>query len=269
MEHIREAFESVFRSIDAKIIAEKALYCFAVIFFAIIITKVIHFLIKRAMKKDHNAGRRRITLAALLNSIVTYTVWIFAFFDLSRIIFNVNPASIFAAAGVAGVALGFGAQSIVKDIISGFFLLFEDLVSVGDYITVGGSTGTVIEIGMRTTKLKGFTGDLYVIPNGDITKLINHSRFDRGIICDIEISRWVSLDRALEVLAQLCETAQSKIPVLLDRPEMLGISKLSEEKATLCILCKTNPGDQFAAERAVLSLIREGFYASGITMPDK
>lgn len=95
--------------------------------------------------------------------------------------------ALLAGAGVAGLAIGFGAQSLVKDVISGFFIIFEDQFSVGDYVVVSKAEGTVEEIGLRTTKIKSWTGERHVIPNGNITEVINYSVHNGLAVVDINI----------------------------------------------------------------------------------
>ncbi len=264
---IGPAFEGFISRLDLSVIFEKALHSVVVVLLAMIVTKVIHVVIRRATRNNTRVGTRGITFAKLMNSVVTYAVWIIALLELARVIFNINPTSIFAAAGIAGVALGFGAQSLVKDVISGIFIMFENLMSVGDLISVGDTTGTVIEIGVRSTKLRDYTGDFFVIPNGDITKLVNHSRFDRCVVCDVQIDGGTPLESAISVLSEVCEAARTDIAALLQKPEILGVTNITDGRATLRVTCMTRPGEQFGVEREMLARIREGFRASDLPLP--
>lgn len=148
----------------------------AVIVIALAVINLCRWLIGKAMKRRKNASRRNDTLAALLKSVLTYTVSFLALVTVLQTGFAIDMTSILAAAGVLGVAVGFGAQTLVKDIISGFFLLFEDQFSVGDRVTLEGFTGVVEELGLRATRIRGAAGDLFILPNGSISKVTNHSR---------------------------------------------------------------------------------------------
>jgi small conductance mechanosensitive channel len=121
-----------------------------------------------------DAGRLQ-TLEVLLRSTFTYLIYFMAGLTILQI-FNVNTAAILASAGILGLAVGFGAQSLVRDIISGFFIIFEDQFKVGDFVEAVGVIGVVEEVGLRTCKIRQWTGQLHVIPNGEITKVTNYSR---------------------------------------------------------------------------------------------
>ena len=131
--------------------------------------------------------RREATLVKLLQNILTYAVYFIAFVTiLSTLGFDIT--GLLAGAGILGLAVGFGAQNLVKDIISGFFIIFEDQFSVGDEVKIGGFEGKVQEIGLRTTKILNWTGELYILPNGSITNVTNSSIYNSTAIVDIDIS---------------------------------------------------------------------------------
>ena len=143
---------------------------------ALVITFIVRRAIKLRMKKHAGQNLRADTLSKLLRSAVTGVVWFLAAIQILKVGLGVDVTSILAAAGVLGVAVGFGAQSLVKDVITGFFLLFENQFSVGESVTIDGFTGTVLELGLRSTKIKSGEGDVLTIPNGSIVKVVNHSR---------------------------------------------------------------------------------------------
>ncbi|WHT48712.1 mechanosensitive ion channel family protein [Sporosarcina thermotolerans] len=118
--------------------------------------------------------RRERTLLKLLENTLSYVVYFSAILAILQE-FNIDVKGLVAGAGVLGLAVGFGAQSLVKDVISGFFILFEDQFSVGDYVKIGTAEGMVEEIGLRTTKLKNFTGEIFILPNGTISQVVNYS----------------------------------------------------------------------------------------------
>ena len=143
---------------------------------ALIITSVVRRTIRMRMRKRAGQNLRADTLSKLLRSAVTCVVWFLAVMQILKTGLGVDVTSILAAAGILGVAIGFGAQSLVKDVITGFFLLFENQFSVGESVTVDGFTGIVQELGFRSTRIRNEDGDVLTIPNGAIAKVVNHSR---------------------------------------------------------------------------------------------
>jgi len=142
---------------------------------ALVALKLIDIAIRKIFS-GNNANKRTSTLMVLLKNIANYVVWFFVAISLLEKLFNIDATSILAAAGIVGVAVGFGAQGLVKDVITGFFILFENHFSVGDTVTIEGFKGTVEVLGLRSTKIRNEEGDLFIIPNSSITKIINHSK---------------------------------------------------------------------------------------------
>jgi small conductance mechanosensitive channel len=151
-------------------------YSLLVFLAAIIVTTSVRGVIRRRMRLRVGQNLRADTLSKLLRSAVTCVVWFVAAIQILKVGLGVDATGILAAAGVLGVAVGFGAQSLVRDIITGFFLLFENQFSVGEKVTVDNFTGTVKELGLRSTKICSENGDILTIPNGSIAKVVNHSR---------------------------------------------------------------------------------------------
>ena len=154
----------------------RASYSLIAFLAALIITFIVRRAIKLRMKKHAGQNLRADTLSKLLRSAVTCVVWFLAVMQILKTGLGVDVTSILAAAGILGVAIGFGAQSLVKDVITGFFLLFENQFSVGENVTVDGFTGIVQELGFRSTRIRSEDGDVLTIPNGAIAKVVNHSR---------------------------------------------------------------------------------------------
>jgi small conductance mechanosensitive channel len=154
----------------------RLIICVCVFLAAFAVTHVTRGAVRRVMRRRAGHNPRADTLSKLLMSAVTYAVWFLAAVQILKEGLGIDVTSILAAAGVLGIAVGFGAQTLVKDIITGFFLLFENQFSVGETVTVDGFTGTVEELGLRSTKIRGEAGELLTIPNGSITKVINRSR---------------------------------------------------------------------------------------------
>ncbi len=155
---------------------KRLLYCVAVVLVAIIATAVVRFVIRRYMGKRGGRNLRADTITKLLLSVVSYIVWFLAVIQLLTVGLGLDVLSLIAAAGVLGVAVGFGAQTLVKDVITGFFILFENQFSVGEKVTIDAFPGTVEGLGLRSTKIRAENGDLLIIPNSSIARVINHSR---------------------------------------------------------------------------------------------
>ena len=151
-------------------------YSILVFLAALIITFLIRGVIRRRMKLRAGQNLRADTLSKLLRSAATCVVWFLAAIQILKAGLGVDVTSILAAAGVLGVAVGFGAQSLVRDVITGFFLLFENQFSVGESVTIDNFSGNVEELGLRSTKIRSADGDMLTIPNGSIAKVVNHSR---------------------------------------------------------------------------------------------
>jgi small conductance mechanosensitive channel len=154
----------------------RLIYSVIVFLVALVITSVVRFIIRRVMRRRSGHNLRADTLIKLLMSVVSFVVWFLAAIQILKEGLAVDVTSILAAAGVLGVAVGFGAQALVKDVITGFFLLFENQFSVGERVTIDGFTGTVEELGLRSTKIRGDDGEMLFLPNGAIAKVVNLSR---------------------------------------------------------------------------------------------
>ncbi|NRK74326.1 mechanosensitive ion channel, partial [Salmonella enterica subsp. enterica serovar Typhi] len=140
--------------------------------------------------------------------------------------FNIDVKALLAGAGIVGLAVGFGAQSLVKDIITGFFIIFEDQFSVGDQVRIGTYEGVVEEIGLRTTKIKGFTGEVNIIPNGSIIEVTNFSINNSKAIVDVSIAYQGDINRAEKVIQELIEKLPEQYEDIVGVPELLGVQNI-------------------------------------------
>jgi len=154
--------------------------------------------------EDDSQMRRLRTLQSLLKNILSYVLFFVAAVMLLRA-FHIDPMPVVTAAGVIGLAIGFGAQKLVKDVISGFFILLENQIAIGEYVSISGVTGTVVEVGMRITRIRGNDGKLYLLSNGDISLICNYSRGAVEVSVDVTISAEKDMDRVVRILNQLGE----------------------------------------------------------------
>lgn len=211
--------------------------------------------------------KKSTTLSGILKSVVKYMVYtIVALSALNAM--NIPTAPLLATAGLGGLAIGFGAQSLVKDVFTGFFILFEDQYGVGDYITIGSMTGTVEDMGLRITKLRAFTGDLHIIPNGEIKMVTNHSRGSSLAVIDVGVDYGTDIDRAIVVLRETAEDYYRKNPEKMTKiPEVLGIVKFNESEAVIRTIAETMSLKHWEVERGLRKHILEAFKANKIEVP--
>jgi small conductance mechanosensitive channel len=182
-------------------------------------------------------------------------------------ILGVNISSLIAAAGVGGLAIGFGAQSLVKDVITGFFILFEDQFHVGDYIETGGKSGIVEEMALRVTKMRDFNGDLHIVPNGSIDKVTNKCRGNMRALVEIGIAYEENIDNAIRVMDEVCKEVAHENDKIIEGPTVLGVTRLGEYDVIISVMAKTQPMEQWAVERELRKRIKERLDDRGIEIP--
>lgn len=246
------------------------------ILFIILITAIVirvgSFVIKKLFKKRKMArfdlDEKKInTMGTLAVSIFRYSTYILAGVVILTDVFNLT--SVLAAAGVGGVAVGLGAQSLIKDVISGFFIVVEDQYSVGDMITIDDMSGIVENLELRVTKIRNMNGDLYIIPNGEIKKITNHTRGNKAVIVDIPIAYSSDIAKAIEIADAVCEKASKEFDVFVEAPRVLGVTELGKDSLNLRIFGKTLPMQQWGAEREIRKLIKEEFDREHIKFYDR
>lgn len=246
--------------------SNKIVQTLSVLIIAVILSKAAKHLIRHTIYKKEITSRLE-TLVRVFSKILSFIIYFFAALQICEILFNVQPTSIIAATGVVGVAVGFGAQSLVKDVIAGFFILSENQFAVGDLVTIEGFTGNISELTLRTTIIRNVSGDLFTIPNGSITKVINHSRCTRGVIIAVSIAYEDDIDNALAVMKQTAVKAKEELPSLTAVPEVLGVTALGDSGVELKLLASCVPGEQFAVERELLRRIKYAFDEKNVNIP--
>lgn len=249
---------------------ERLLVILIILIIARLLQKAGHRVIDEYFKKK-TAGRlteerKAHTLQPLFNQIWGYLV---AFVALLIVLdqLGVQLAPLLATAGVAGIAIGFGAQRLVRDIITGFLLLMEDQYAVGDLITVNNFVGIVEEVGLRVTKLRDFSGDLHIIPNGNIENVTNHARGEIRAAVDVRVSYEADLDRAIQVLEELSAEMAAQYPEIVDGPTVLGVTDLAESGIVIRLVARTEPLQQWQIERELRRAIKKRFDRENIEIP--
>ena len=224
-----------------------------------------HFFEKQKSLKFGMSDKKSDTLSELFKSIVQYGLYFVAIISVFQTIWP-NANFTIALTSVLGVALGFGSQNLVKDIISGLFILFEDQYAVGDYITIEGKSGIVEAVGIRTTKIRDFSGDLHVIPNGSITSVTNKTRSDMRALVDINIAYGENVDKAIEILDNVGSQMKVDYDTIADGPNVAGVVALTDSGIVLRITAKTYPLEQFGIECELRKRIVKEFGLNNIRL---
>ncbi|EFV79202.1 hypothetical protein HMPREF1013_00520 [Bacillus sp. 2_A_57_CT2] len=253
--------------IDAGLILLKL----AAIYFAFLIVKsagnkIIHKSFEGIGRKERISPGRSKTLQSLAKNIFSY-VLIFIFAVTILQIFGIKATAILAGAGVVGLAVGFGAQGLVSDVVTGFFILLERQIDVGNYVTTGSYSGIVEQIGLKTTQIRGFDGTLHYIPNREITSLSNHSRGNMRALVDIGISYDDNIDEAITVLQETCDKIAEVNQAIVEGPNVIGVQTLGSSDVVLRIIAKTENMEQWAVERQLRKALKEALEANGIEIP--
>jgi len=183
---------------------------------------------------------------------------------------GVNTTPILAGAGIVGLAVGFGSQTLVKDIISGLFILFEESIRVGDWAMVGGKGGSVESVGLRTVKLRDMNGTLHVISNSSIDSLSNFSKVFSRTVMDIGVAYRENVDEVIEILKELGATLQNDPdhgPNILEPLEVFGLDRFEDSAVIIRARFKTKPLKQWGVKRAFYRLLKQAFDERGIEIP--
>lgn len=281
-------------------ITQRLIYIAIVLAIALVLRVVLVFLIKRAVKAllkrgpepDHADGpalsdrtkmalarasglsverqRQRVTtLGSLMRNVVDVVIGSITLLTVLSIV-GIPMGPLLASAGVGGVALGFGAQSLVKDYLSGIFMLSEDQFGVGDLITVGDVKGTVLEVTLRVTKLRDPMGTVWYIRNGEILTLGNISQGFSAVLVDIPVAINEDPEKVTAVLSRAVTGMQEEpqwIDVLLEEPSVVGVDSMAGGTMIMKIALKTTPNQQWGVMRAVRQRSQQALTEAGIRGP--
>ncbi len=215
------------------------------------------------------AKQRAKTLGSILRSAATFTIFTVATL-MSLGEFDVNLGPLIAGAGIAGVALGFGAQSIVKDFLSGFFMLAEDQFAVGDIIDVGEASGVVEDVSLRTTQVRDINGTLWYVPNGEIRRVANKSQQWARAVLDIEVAYNTDIEKAGRVIKEVADEVwheHAPNTTIIEEPEIWGVEMFGESSIAIRLVCKVEPGEQWMTARVIRARVKEAFDREGIEIP--
>lgn len=239
---------------------------------AMLIVKIISFIINRLAKKKYDKlrtiGEKRLkTALSVLKSFATVII-MFTWALTALRIFGVNTSAIITTAGIGGIAISFGAKSLIEDIISGIFLMLEDSFVLGDDITVAGKTGTVEKISLRTTTIRDYTGELHVIPNGEIRVVTNRNKNVQRALITVPIAYDADAQMAIDVLTKALKKVDEDHAVI-EEVNVWGITDFNSNGVVISCAAKTIPGEQWRIERLMRQVAIEELTRNSVRVLDK
>ena len=221
-------------------------------------------------KEQQRAEMRAHTIGAVLRSLVSVAVWVVAALMILGQL-DINLAPLIAGAGIGGIALGFGAQSIVKDFLSGFFMLIEDDFGVGDIIDVGDAVGTVEKVSLRSTTIRDVYGTVWHVPNGEILRVGNFSQLWSRALIDVEVAYDTDVRLAQGVIQRVADELWQDVEwggdEVMEQPEVWGVQNLGASSVAIRLVVKTLPSQQWAVERELRLRVKEALDQAGIEIP--
>lgn len=239
-----------------------------IIVLAAIVVRVGKMIIRRVFKVKmkvplRQSERRENTLLKLLESALAYVVYFSAGMAVLAEI-SIDVRGLLAGAGVLGLAVGFGAQSLVKDVITGFFIIFENQFSVGDYVKIGTAEGIVEEIGLRTTKIKSFTGEVSILPNGTISQVVNYSMENSLAIVDVTIPFELGIEKTEKLIEEYLTILGKNYEEFISSPKLIGAQDFTETEVVVRIIAETKPMCHFDGARTISIGLKKYLEQKGI-----
>ncbi|MDV4150813.1 mechanosensitive ion channel family protein [Clostridium sp. AL.422] len=264
-----KAIESGFNLIE--IILSKGISLILLVIAMYVIIKIGNKTIDRFVTNQSNSKlsfsmneQKAITVGAILKSTLKYGVYISAAAIIIGSTFKVSAGVLSAI----GFVVGIGAQSLVKDVINGFFIIFEDQYGVGDYVTIEEFSGIVENIGIRSTVLRDFSGDVHNLPNGSVVEITNHSRGDMRFIVDVEIAYEEDIDNTIEIIKKVCKKFEKdNKDEIRSEIEVLGAISLNASGVTIRAVGKAKPMSQWKMERDLRKDIKIALDEAGVEIP--
>lgn len=217
------------------------------------------FIYKVLLKGRLNPRRNTITLLFL--NIIRYGVLVISLVVIASI-FNIDMAALLAGAGFLGILLGLGMQKLFQDMISGFFIIFEDHYIVGDYVTINNVTGEVLEIGLKTTRIKTYEGELYLFSNGSIDHILNYSRFPSLSLVEVHIPYKYNPYNIIEIIRTELKDFEHKM--IVSKIDVLGVQGVHLNHYDVRVTCYTKSYEHFAVNRQLKSFIIQRLFEKEI-----
>ena len=228
--------------------------------------KIIAGLARRRSKNSKVNSQRSETFRSIITSIFSYIMF-FILVTIILSIFGVDVTSLLAAAGVVGIALAFGAQTLVKDLLAGLFIWGEGTIAVGDLVSINDLDGTVEAITIRTTSIRNYNGNIYNIPNGDIRTITNMSRGFKRAIVNVPCPYEERQERLVNMVKEEMEIAAKEVEGIRTVPDVMSIVAFDKNSVRLQVAVVCPVGEHWRIEREIRTRIKARFDREGIVMP--
>jgi len=259
--------EGLLVTVLARLLAIALILAVAVAAYRLIAGFIERVLRVRPGSADYSVKLQRAqTLGPLMKSAARYLMAFVVLIAALRGV-GIDIRGILVSAGVVGLAIGLGAQSLIKDVITGFFLLFEGLIAVGDVIEIGPHSGMVEAIGLRVTKIRLLNGAQRVIPNGELTQFANYNRGWARAVVDVSVAYEEDVGRALRILEDVGRRWAEESRAALEPPQAQGIVRFGEDEVGLRLMVKVGAQRRWDTELELRRRIKETFEAEGVRMP--
>ncbi len=249
-----------------KLLAKEFIAPILIVAFSILIYGVISRIVKKIFRirsKRINEKRQK-TFVGLVNNIIKYFIVLVALMMILEV-YGIDTKSLVASLGVVSLVAGLALQDLLKDIIAGFSILLEDQYSVGDVVTITGFTGTVISLGLKTTKVKAYTGEVKMISNRNISEVVNHSLEENNALIDVSISYEEDVEKVLTFFQDLCKRLSEELK-LTHAAECLGVEELADSSVNFRIVVPAPYADKFTLARNFRKRIKEECDKVGIVI---
>ncbi len=239
------------------------------IIFAFIIYFVLSKIVNRLLVINKNKSdikvKREKTIVNLIKNIIKYVIAVITFLGILNV-YGVETKSIIASLGIAGAVIGLAFQDIIKNLLSGITIIFDDHYVQGDIVTINGFKGEVIELGLQTTKLKSYEGEVLIISNHLITSVINHSMCNTNIFLDLKVNKEISIKEIESILKKVSDKLQKRDDV--HKPiDLLGVEVINDNNYIYKILIECDAEHQYQVNRAFAGFLKEEYDKIGIDVP--
>ena len=233
----------------------------------VICFSLIYFIFKKIIKKVlKSIDKRRKTLISLITNVIKYFFFIVATLMILNI-YGIDTTALITSLGVVGLVAGLALQDILKDFLAGIAIITENQYQIGDIVTINGFKGEILSLGMKTTKLKDYNGDVKFISNGTITEVINHSISSSRAIINLSINYKENIDKVEEILNNLFSRLNKEIKNLKSDIQILGVEDLGESAVIIKIIADTEPMCHYDVERIIRKEIKEELDKHNIEIP--
>ncbi len=236
------------------------------LFVALALYKIVRITLYQLNRKDSPHHKRRQTISKVTLSIFKYIIAIISLLSILAI-WGINVGPAIAGLGILGLVIGLGAQKFINDLISGFFIIFENHYNVGDWVDIGGFMGEVTDIGLKTTKVKNFRGEVRIFNNGSIDPVSNFSIANSLAIVDFGIAYKEDIEKAITMLTEELPAMQALHEEMLEAPRVLGVTHLDNSSVNLRVVVLVRSMTQWGIERALRKRIKELLNQHNIEIP--